>query len=53
MISLDLARQLRDSGMGWMPPDGDRFVIPDRGIEDRVFSICEMMRTYTMCPAAV
>jgi hypothetical protein len=42
MISLDLARQLDDAGLEWMPRDGDRFVIPDRGLDDRVFSISEM-----------
>lgn len=42
MISADLARRLRDHGLEWVPQDGDRFMIPDRGMEDRVFSIAQM-----------
>lgn len=42
MISIDLARQLRDAGLRWEPAAGDQFVIPDRGLDDRVFSISEM-----------
>ena len=42
MISVDLARRLRDQGLEWVPQDGDRFMIPDRGMEDRVFSISQM-----------
>ena len=42
MISIELARKLRDAGLDWEPGDGDRFIIPDRGLEDHVFSISEM-----------
>ena len=42
MISIDLARQLRDAGLRWEPASGDQFVIPDRGMDDRVFAISEM-----------
>ncbi len=42
MISVDLARSLRDAGLVWEPSDGDRFVIPDRGLDHHVFSISEM-----------
>lgn len=42
MISVELARRLRDSGLAWIPAEGDRFVIPDRGLEDQIFSISEM-----------
>ena len=42
MISIDLARELRDAGLVWEPKDGDRFVIPDRGLDHHVFSISEM-----------
>ena len=42
MISLDLARRLRDAGLQWNPTDGDRFVIPDRELDHHVFSISEM-----------
>ena len=42
MISIGLARELRDAGLEWEPHDGDRFVIPDRGLDHHVFSISEM-----------
>jgi hypothetical protein len=42
MITMDLARRLRDAGLEWVPQEGDRFVIPDRGLEDEVFSISDM-----------
>ena len=42
MISIDLARQLRDAGLEWTPADGDRFFIPDRDLEGHTFSISQM-----------
>ena len=42
VISIDLARRLRDSGLEWLPAEGDRFMIPDRDLEDHVFSVSEM-----------
>jgi hypothetical protein len=42
MISVALARRLRDAGLEWVPQEGDRFMIPDRGLEDEVFSISDM-----------
>jgi hypothetical protein len=42
MISIELARRLRDAGLEWLPAEGDRFMIPDRDLEDHVFSISEM-----------
>lgn len=42
MISIELARQLHDAGLEWLPAEGDRFMIPDRDLEDHVFSISEM-----------
>lgn len=42
MISVELARTLRDAGLEWLPAEGDRFMIPDRDLEDHVFSISEM-----------
>ncbi|MGA9595320.1 MAG: pilus assembly protein CpaE [Acidimicrobiia bacterium] len=42
MISIELARKLRDAGLEWLPTEGDRFMIPDRDLEDHVFSISEM-----------
>ncbi len=42
MITLELARKLRDAGLEWLPQEGDRFMIPDRDLEDHIFSISEM-----------
>ena len=42
MISQDLARRLRDAGLEWVPTEGDRFMIPDRDLEEHIFSISEM-----------
>ena len=42
MISIDLARRLRDAGLEWHPGDGDRFYIPDRDLDEHIFSISEM-----------
>ncbi len=41
--SVELARRLRDAGLGWEPTAGDRFHIPDRGLDDRVWSIADMV----------
>ena len=42
MITMDLARRLRDAGLPWGPASGDRFVIPDRDMDDDVFVVSEM-----------
>lgn len=42
MISLSLARRLRDAGLRWEPRKGDRFVVPDRGMDDHVFTLSDM-----------
>lgn len=43
MISKELARQLLDAGLEWVPAEGDRFWIPDRDLEEHIFSISEMV----------
>jgi hypothetical protein len=43
VIDLGLARRLHAAGLGWEPKAGDRFVIPDRGMDDDVFVISEMV----------
>ena len=42
MISIELARRLRDTGLCWTPASGDRFVVPDRDLDGQVFAISEM-----------
>jgi hypothetical protein len=43
VLDLDLAQRLRDAGLGWEPAEGDRFVLPDRDLDGRVFTISEMV----------
>jgi hypothetical protein len=42
VISVQLARRLRDGGLRWDPAPGDRFIVADRGMDDDVFTISEM-----------
>ena len=43
MITRDLAVQLRRAGLPWSPANGDRFVVPDRDLDDQVFVISDMV----------
>ncbi|MEJ2303695.1 MAG: hypothetical protein P8Y14_19385 [Anaerolineales bacterium] len=43
MISLSTASQLKKAGLTWIPALHDFFAIPDRGLDDRVFVISDMM----------
>jgi len=42
MLSLSLARQLKEAGLAWIPAEHDFFAIPDRGLEEKVFVISDM-----------
>jgi hypothetical protein len=42
VISVELARQLRDGGVRWTPAAGDRFVIADRGMDEEIFVLSDM-----------
>ena len=42
VITLDLARRLADAGLAWEPGTGDRFVVPDREMDDEVFVVSDM-----------
>ncbi len=42
MITLGLARRLRDAGLRWTPASGDRFVVADREMDTDVFVLSEM-----------
>lgn len=42
VINLDLARQLRAAGLEWTPLAGDRFIVPDRDMDDEVFVVSDM-----------
>ena len=42
MISLDTAWKLKEAGLVWQPAQGDRFALPDRDMDERVFVINDM-----------
>lgn len=42
MLTVDLARELLSAGLLWSPGQGDRFVLPDRGMDDWVFVLSDM-----------
>jgi hypothetical protein len=42
MLTLDFARQLKGAGLVWEPAQGDRFAVPDRGMDGLVFVINDM-----------
>ncbi len=43
MITRALAETLRTTGLAWSPANGDRFVVPDRDLDDTVFVISDMV----------
>jgi hypothetical protein len=42
MLSLSLARQLKEAGLEWQPALNDFFAIPDRGFDDEIFVISDV-----------
>jgi len=42
VIGLDLALSLRAAGLRWTPRPGDRFVLPNRGMDEDVFVLSDM-----------
>jgi hypothetical protein len=42
VISIELAKSLRAAGVRWNPAPGDRFVIPDRDMDDQIFVLADM-----------
>ncbi len=42
MLSVQLARQLKTAGLPWQPAKGDLFMVPDRGMDEQVFTINDM-----------
>ncbi|MDQ6658027.1 MAG: pilus assembly protein CpaE [Actinomycetota bacterium] len=43
MITVELARSLLAGGLVWEPAPGDRFVVPDRDMDDEVFVVSQMV----------
>jgi hypothetical protein len=42
MLSVAIARRLRDAGLSWTPERGDQFVVADRGMDDEIFVLSDM-----------
>jgi hypothetical protein len=42
VITVELAKTLRDAGLRWNPATGDRFVIDTPGVDDDVYTVSEM-----------
>ncbi|MGZ0148924.1 pilus assembly protein CpaE [Kribbella sp. WER1] len=42
MITIEQAGRLRKAGVLWTPGAGDRFVVPDRDMDDDVFVVSDM-----------
>ncbi len=42
VLSVELARALRDAGLQWKPARGDSFVMPDRGMDSDVFVLSDL-----------
>lgn len=51
MISIDTAKRLHAAGLRWTPHNGDRFVLPDRDMDDAVFTISQMVVEVRDAPA--
>jgi hypothetical protein len=43
VISVDLARRLKNAGVTWCPAAGDQFMIPDRDLDEQVFAVSDMV----------
>ncbi|WP_374457758.1 pilus assembly protein CpaE [Nocardioides sp.] len=43
MISFELARRLHDAGVAWSPRNGDQFWVPERDLDDMVFTVSDMV----------
>jgi hypothetical protein len=42
VLSLAIARRLRNAGLSWTPQRGDRFVVADRDMDNEVFVLSDM-----------
>ena len=51
MISVDLARRLKDAGLPWKPAAGDRFVIAGRDMDAEVFFVSQLTIDVRETPA--
>jgi hypothetical protein len=42
MIDVELAQELKEAGLVWKPGPGDRFAIPESGLDEDVFVLSNM-----------
>ena len=52
MISLELARELRDAGLAWQPAERDAFGLPDRDMDEQVFVVSPLPALIRMSSGA-
>jgi hypothetical protein len=43
VITRELAAELRDAGLAWTPAKGDRFMVPDRDMDELEFVVSDMV----------
>jgi hypothetical protein len=43
VISVELARALREAGVAWHPQRGDAFMVPERDLDEHVFVLSDMV----------
>jgi hypothetical protein len=43
VLTIDLARRLREAGFSWTPAEHDTFMIPDAGMDQKVFVISDLV----------
>jgi hypothetical protein len=53
MLSIDLARRLQAAGLTWDPVRGDRFVVPDRDMDDEVFVVSDFTVEVQQVPSGL
>jgi hypothetical protein len=54
VIPVELATRLRDAGLEWVPAPGDRFAVPDRGLDDQTFVLSDMtIQVYELTDGSV
>jgi hypothetical protein len=42
LLGVEIAQQLKEAGLRWTPAPGDRFAIPDRDLDDKLFVLSNM-----------
>ena len=53
MITRELAEQLAAGGLPWLPVAGDRFMVPDRDLDDEVFVVSGMAIEVRQLPTGI